>query len=671
MRTLPALALLALLLGAHFVAPATAVHAAEDGGTVSVFSQGSNSRALAQGGAVLTRFDDPSAWMWNPAGIGLVTRMSLQLEQASPTVFDYRESSGGFVLPSWRFGAFAMGYRQFGVDGIDSRDSRNAVIATELSDRQSEFSLGYGHAFAGRGSVGAVLRARRHELAGRSANAFAADVGVLFLPGTMLAPDRDWARDLSIALVSHNLLQPSIRLDLEDVADPRATRFGVGYTLNMRGGRPARIEVDLDATEGRSARLRTGIEFSAHRMLDLRFGTVGGSFTSGTGLHLRHLELDYAFEAGPANSAHRVGLGMRFGQSVDDSRASEERKRDEELDARLAKAFEARRASRLEELLQEARNAHANENPAAALEALGTARALEPNDPRIPVLEAAYLLEQATHTEKAGDLDQAIVLYTRSAELAMADSVAAKGADRCRALSAQNAARSETLQNRYASALRFFASGDLMAARRELALVVAARPDDAEAQRMLATVDRSIDVAVDQALAQASRLLRVNAYDESQHWLDEARALQPDSPRISAANAALARARQLARADALPKPAAAVSARRPRELSASERAEVEKLWRQGQAAMQAGRADEAVRYWELVRSKDTAHARAGAALKREYLNRGMDSFAAGRLPEAIAQWESALRIDPSDDRARAYLARAQEHLARTSAIGSR
>ena len=119
-----------------------------------------------------------------------------------------------------------------------------------------------------------------------------------------------------------------------------------------------------------------------------------------------------------------------------------------------------------------------------------------------------------------------------------------------------------------------------------------------------------------------------------------------------------------------PKPAA-VSARTPRALSASDQAEVEKLWRQGQEAMQAGRTDEALRYWELVRSKDPSHARAAAALQREYLNRGMDAFAAGRLPEAISQWESALRIDPDNERARAYLSRAQEHLARTSEIGSR
>ena len=45
-----------------------------------------------------------------------------------------------------------------------------------------------------------------------------------------------------------------------------------------------------------------------------------------------------------------------------------------------------------------------------------------------------------------------------------------------------------------------------------------------------------------------------------------------------------------------------------------------------------------------------------------------EAFAAGKLDEAVSLWQNARRVDPKDDRARAYLARAQEHINRTSQI---
>ncbi|NOT34347.1 MAG: tetratricopeptide repeat protein, partial [Candidatus Eisenbacteria bacterium] len=106
-------------------------------------------------------------------------------------------------------------------------------------------------------------------------------------------------------------------------------------------------------------------------------------------------------------------------------------------------------------------------------------------------------------------------------------------------------------------------------------------------------------------------------------------------------------------------------------LTAQDRREIEALYQQGLEALQQKRNDDAVRYFEIVWSRDPGHSRVAEYLKREYLTRGLEAFASGRLRDAVALWEQALRVDPKDDRTRAYLARAQEHLARTSAIGGR
>jgi tetratricopeptide (TPR) repeat protein len=103
-------------------------------------------------------------------------------------------------------------------------------------------------------------------------------------------------------------------------------------------------------------------------------------------------------------------------------------------------------------------------------------------------------------------------------------------------------------------------------------------------------------------------------------------------------------------------------------LTPERRREVEELYRRGVAAMQEGRAADAMRYWELVWSFAPDHERVREHLKREYLTRGLELFAQGSLDASIQQLQKALQMDPADPRALAYLQRAQEQRSRTRAI---
>jgi len=96
--------------------------------------------------------------------------------------------------------------------------------------------------------------------------------------------------------------------------------------------------------------------------------------------------------------------------------------------------------------------------------------------------------------------------------------------------------------------------------------------------------------------------------------------------------------------------------------------ELEDLYKKGMAAMEKGRADDALRYWELAASIDPNYQQIRDYLKREYLMRGLDAFAAGRLDEAVDLWEKALRVDPSDEKAKGYLARARQQQSRAREI---
>ena len=135
--------------------------------------------------------------------------------------------------------------------------------------------------------------------------------------------------------------------------------------------------------------------------------------------------------------------------------------------------------------------------------------------------------------------------------------------------------------------------------------------------------------------------------------------LAPSSQAVARAKQQLARSRPAAAPVVANAPVAAEAARR----------EAEQLYQSGLAAQQSGRNEVAVRSWELAVLKDPQHARAKAALKREYQTRGLDAFSSGRLASAVENWQRALQLDPGDARPRSYLDRAQEHLMRSAELG--
>jgi len=658
--------LVAIAALAHAGAAAVA-HGADDAGTTSVFAVGAGNRALAMGGAYAGIAEDAGGWMWNAGGLGFAPRTQLQIVQTAPDEAGFVESWAGVVLPSWRWGSLTGSYRQFGVDDVEGRDARNLPTGA-LSSRESEFALGYGHVLGDALSLGAVAKVRRQELGVFSGGGLGADLGLMLKPAVALRLDARWAQELTMGFAVRNALQPAVRLDLEQVPDPRAARFGFAWRGPWARG-TTRVALDLERTAGRAMRGHAGLEISPHPLMDLRIGLDGGHFTAGTGFRIGHAELDYAFEDGALSAIHRAGVTLHLGSTVEESREHALKVREDEMERRLAAAFDVRQRQRIDGLMTETRDALAAHDWELALDRLVMVRALEPANGTARKLEATCLLERATQMEQDSDFAGAAVVFGQIVAADSTDSVAIAGAQRCRAASDRRAERTTELRGRFAAGLDAFASERFADARREFLAILDAKPQDGEARAMLMRVESSMTRRAEAAVAQAQQLIALGRFDDAQRLLDEARSLDPRTTGLIASGTLLARARAQAataaerKAQSLPKPA--------RALTAAERRELTQLYQRGLTAMQQGRADEAVRYWELAWSKNPDDVGVRRSLKQEYLARGMEAFASGRLSEAVAQWEKALRMDPTDERARAYLARAQEHLARTRELSTR
>jgi hypothetical protein len=335
------------------------VHAADDGGTQSVFALGAGNRALGMGGAFVATTDDASAMFWNPAGLGHVSRMELQAAQTGDLSFGASEVYASFAIPSWRWGALGMSFRRFGVGGIESRDERNAVAGDDLSDEEIEMALGYGRRVAQFWSVGAAVKLQKQSLAGFSATGLGLDLGLTVEPFRAAGVVAPWAEGWTLAFAVRNAVEPAIRLDVENVTDPTSIRTGLAYSVPLWAFDQMVAELDVEKPHDAGARIRIGAEYGYRGAAAVRVGMRNGLLTAGTGLHWHHYSVDYAYEDAPLAATHRVGITVPFGVSVDESHAAALSAQDKTLQNRLAEAFQHRQQERITELMQQARAQYA------------------------------------------------------------------------------------------------------------------------------------------------------------------------------------------------------------------------------------------------------------------------------------------------------------------------
>ena len=658
-------------LVAALVCVAPVAHATGDAGTQSVFAYGAGNRAAAMGGAFVAAVDDASSMIWNPAGLGLVSRFELQAVQSGDLGLGMTESYAAFALPSWRWGAAGVSMRYFGVTGIEQRNDRNVLLNDNLSDQQLEMAVGYGRAFGDAVSLGGAVKLQHQSLAGFSGSGLGLDLGLNLRPAAigLRAP---WAQSFSWGLGLRNALEPAVRLDRESVADPMALRTGLAWRTLTNSGGGLLTEVDLSRSNGVAPRLHAGLEYRLFPAAALRVGMNDRVLTAGTGLKLGGLTLDYAFEDAQLSPAHRAGLTLKFGATTSDSRAAYRQREDAKVERRLAEAFRQRQDEQVAELFKRANLAREHGDFDGALDALALLNTLAPGRADATQLELRCVTDKARKLEQGEDFAAASLLWERALTVAPGDSLATVALSRCRTASDRRAKRSDELRAEFARAMDAFASEDFVAARKSFADVLRAQPADAEAGRMLARTDQALTRRAERLSALAMRSVRAGSLDAAQAAIAECQALTKDAPGLLAAIAALAHARELATAADAQRamarmgiPTAVAAAPAARQMTDRE---AEELYQRGLAALRAQRPDDAMRYWELVWSSRPGYREVAGLLKREYLTRGMEAFAAGRLDEAMTQWERVLRVDPADDRARGYLARAQEQRTRSREI---
>ena len=674
-------ALSGFLAGLAIAVLAGPAHGSADGGVRSTFAYGAGNRALAMGSAYVAVADDASGAIWNPAGLGRLSRRELQASSARLYGLDMSEQYGALAVPSWRWGAAALVFRRFAVGGIEMRDERN-VLLSEFEDSETEFSVAYGRSASERWSFGGLAKLQRQKIAGYDDFGLGIDLGLQARPGLLFTSGADWARRLSFGLAVRNAIEPSLRLDQDDVADPSALRTGLAYRQPIGGTRALLATVDVEKTKDVDVDLRAGLEARLHSLIALRGGWNGEGYTAGAGLRWRDYSFDYVLEDNEIDTVHRFGATIAFGATTAESRQAARDAEEEDFRSRLAETFRARQEARGRELADRAASLLGERRFDEALDVAAALAALAPEDTTATSVQTRALHEKALLAEVDEDFAEASILYGRVLAIAPDHDRAAAGLARCRAESDRRAERTARIRDLFTLALDSFTSGDLVTARGRLREILEFSPDDAEARAMLGRTETAISVRVSALLARAGRSIDRSLLGDAEDALEEARGLDPEARGLPLLTARLRKAEEeltaaarrqptqepeVAATGGPAEPVPAPIAKAP-ALSLKKRREIAELYRSGMEAMQADRADDALRYWELVWMNDPGYQDVSDYLKREYLLRGLESFSRGGLDDAIRLWEKALEVDPADEKTLGYLARAREQRARTREI---
>ena len=664
--------------------------AADDGGGRSVFAFGAGNRPLGLGGAYAAIANDASALMWNPGGLGLVERTEFQFSQASYYGLGMDEQYGSLVLPHWRLGTASITFRRFAVGGIERRDNRNVLLDDDLSNSETEFSIGYGKNIGSVWSIGGAVKLRRHSLAGYSGSGIGVDAGILAHPLEFLYPNKGYARRLSLGLSVRNAIEPKIRLADEHVPDPVGIRLGAAYWMPFLQSRTLLTAIDIEKTSDMNTRLHAGFELGIHPLLTLRMGVNDGMLTAGTGIQWKSITIDYTFEDNPIDLVHRVGASFTFGPTVEQSRLAALEAEENAIQAKLTAAFEKRQNDRINDLLTQAEEARRRNDFSHALDLLSVVTTLEPDNEEALSRQAVCYRELGKQLEFEGDFSSAAINYARSLAILADDMDAKEGYERSRAQSDLLAARSKEIRQIFEAAMDAFSANKLSDARDSFVEILKYSPEDKEAGAMLQRTLRAIDYRVANLLQQANRMIDWGHFDEVEWRLSEvtnldskAAGLEDTVERLDKAKVDYAKAQRQSNRESgntTGRPdvdvssglggtgIGAKSSTRAKPYSEDQKNEIERLYKRGMSALSEDHAQEAIKYLELVWSKDPNYQRTADHLKREYLTRGMEYFADGYLEEAVELWENALRIDPTDRRVIGYLSRAREQIARTQDI---
>jgi tetratricopeptide (TPR) repeat protein len=642
---------------------------AQSYGTELPFVVGSGARSSGLGVAAVTLCDDPSVQYYNPSGLSYLQWKEFVFYRT--TLFDSKSAyhALSYAHPLLNHGTIAVSLLRVDTGGIEERDPDNQLLSTDLHNAQTRLLVGYARNITASIAAGVNVKFDNQSFGSYSASGAGMDIGVL---ATQNLPDHSFVKAIRAGFAVRNVIEPSLKLDREKVADPMDLAFGVSAVSRLGD---LTLVTSFDVLSPRESPLdfRFGQEVSYDDHLALRVGFDDVTPTFGVGARFRQFALDYAFRSEEIGDNHRISLAVRFGASVQEQRARAREELEAEVDTELTSRMAQMERAHIARALDEADSLYSTESYNQAADRYETVLLWNPENgqakERLADSRYRHALSLAEEALADENYVEGIFYSNRGLSFAPRDSAATAIAARCneRIKAAENSQALLTelmktsidlyAERRFAEALTGFEQALVVAPNARLAI------EYAEKCRM------NIEGAVRQCRANADERAARGDYHGAIAALESALEYKPDDPAILVELEGYKRRRDgiaaAGKKTVSPLPSATTVG-----TDAVEDKTLDESYRKGMTLFNAGDFEGAIGALLKVWTARPDYYNVSDLLAKAYMFVGMGFYSENKYEKAIETWQKALNVDPSNDKAKRYLSKAEEELQKLRGVSS-
>jgi hypothetical protein len=267
---------------------------------------GLGARAAALADAYVAVADDPTALMWNPAGLG--GRTGLQLAFMHNRWFS--DTYGDFLGVSGQAGQFGwgLGFHLFNQSGLELREGPTEQPLAYFSAHDAWAAAGMSYRMGRGHTVGLTLKGLYEKIYLDEATGMSADLGWL----------GSWSDGrIRLAAALRNLGFTN-NLDKESINLPATLAAGFAYRFTLGQGPDKYILAtnDVYGQVNGTVYAGSGVELR-YKMLALRYGYRTGEYTAnhhtfGAGFIVRNWQIDYAYVpyTYDLGNTHRISMNL-------------------------------------------------------------------------------------------------------------------------------------------------------------------------------------------------------------------------------------------------------------------------------------------------------------------------------------------------------------------------
>ena len=264
-------------------------------------------RPAAMGGAFVGMIGDIHSLFYNPGALPFIRRSNASLTYLN-SVMDFNVGAGAYIRPLSELSALGVGIHYFDYGEFQGKDKFGQDTGT-FGANDVAISAGYGKMARTDLGIGANIKYIRSKIAGYSASAIAADLGILY-----------YLRDKNVTVgISVMNLGRAISAYLDTKEDlPAHLKFGLAKSMEHL---PLVLSGELRYFNGEDLYYNGGGELIFGNNIRLRFGysSVGrdqklgidgdrwSGFSLGAGIMIRTMMIDYAL-----TSMGGIGAQNRF-----------------------------------------------------------------------------------------------------------------------------------------------------------------------------------------------------------------------------------------------------------------------------------------------------------------------------------------------------------------------